>query len=85
MNISFKENSQKNGFSAFITTDQKDAIAQKVNECIDGNCSCNCDIEVMKKIENIELLKNENGVEIKISTELSPSDIAPMMKECLGS
>jgi hypothetical protein len=85
MKITFKEMDNKKGFSAFVTTDKGSKIEQKVNECKDGTCSCNCDIEMMGKIQNIETIKNDNGLEIKITGDVSPEMIAPMMQECLGN
>lgn len=84
MNITFKEMGDKQGFSAFITTDKGSKIEQKVNECKNGTCSCSCDAQMMGKIQNIETIKNDNGLEIKITGNVSPEMIAPMMNECLG-
>ncbi len=81
MNIKFKENS--NGFSAIISGVDKNLITTKVNECKDGNCSCNCDIEIMNKIENVEVLEIDGKTEIKITGEVTKEMLAPMMEECL--
>lgn len=84
MNITFKEMDNKKGFSAFVTTDKGSKIEQKIDECKNRTCSCNCDAQVMGKIQNIETIKNGDGLEIKITGDVSPEMIAPMMNECLG-
>lgn len=82
MNIRFEK--KTNGFSAVITGYSAEDLGKKVNECKDGECSCDCDPKVMEKIQNIEVDSCQEGAKITVTTDMSIEDIAPMMQACLS-
>lgn len=81
MSVRFEK--KTNGFSAIITGYSADELSKKVNECKDGNCSCDCDPKMMEKIENIEVAACKEGTKITITGNVSVENIAPMMQQCL--
>lgn len=83
MNIKFTQ--KINGVGAVINGISAKDLSDKVNECKDGNCSCDCSPEIMEKIENIEVCSHEDGVEIKITGDVTVQTIAPMMEKCFIS
>lgn len=78
-----KVNNTNNGVKAFIGGLKADDVAAKVQECQSGQCSCACDPEMMKKIENIEVSAEDNGVNITITGDVKAEELEPMMKGCL--
>lgn len=78
-----KVNDTNNGVTAFVGGLKAQNVAAKVQECQTGQCSCACDPEMMKKIENIEISAEENGVSITITGHVKADELEPMMKECL--
>lgn len=83
MNIEFQENTK--GFSAIVNGFSVEELNKKVNECKDGNCSCDCSPDIMEKIENIEVCSYEDAAEIKITGDVTAQTIASMMYKCLIS
>lgn len=81
MNIRFEKKTK--GFSAIITGYSAEELSKKVNECKDGNCSCDCDPKMMEEIENIEVATHQDGTKITITGDVSVENIAPMMQQCL--
>ncbi|QOP41375.1 hypothetical protein [Sulfurimonas marina] len=79
----FKVNNTQNGVKAFLGGFKAEDVNVKVQECKDGNCSCNCDPQMMEKIENIEVSSEENGASITITGDVKAEELEPMMKECL--
>lgn len=79
----FKVSNTNNGVKAFLGGFKAEDISAKVQECVDGNCSCACDPQMMKKIEKIEVLSEENGASITITGDVNADELEPMMKGCL--
>jgi len=79
----FKVNNMQNGVKAFLGGFKAEDISEKVQECKDGNCSCNCDPQMMEKIEKIEVSSEVNGASITITGDVKSEELEPMMKECL--
>lgn len=79
----FKVNNTDKGVKAFIGGLKAEDISLKVQECKDGNCSCDCDPEMMQKIENIEVKSEKDGASITITGDVDAKELEPMMKECL--
>ena len=79
----FKVNNTKSGVKAFLGGFNAEDIAAKVQECLDGQCSCACDPQMMEKIENIEVSAEENGASITITGDVKAEELEPMMKGCL--
>lgn len=79
----FKVNNTKSGVKAFLGGFKAEDIAAKVQECLDGQCSCACDPQMMEKIENIEVSAEENGASITITGDVRAEELEPMMKGCL--
>ncbi len=79
----FNVNNTQNGVKAFLGGFKAEEVNAKVQECKDGNCSCNCDPQMMEKIENIEVSSEENGTSIIITGDVKAEELEPMMKECL--
>lgn len=81
MQIKFQQ--QSKGFSATFSGLNPQEVNKKVQECREGNCSCDCSPEVMQKIENIEVAACQEGTKITITGDVSIESIAPMMHSCL--
>ncbi|MBD3790234.1 MAG: hypothetical protein IE885_07720 [Campylobacterales bacterium] len=79
----FKVNTTNTGVKAFLGGLKAEDIEAKVQECRVGQCSCACDLEMMAKIENIEVSAEENGASITITGNVKAEEIEPMMKGCL--
>lgn len=79
----FKVNNTESGVKAFLGGFKAEDIAAKVQECREGQCSCACDPEMMKKIEKIEVAAEDNGASITITGEVKAEELEPMMKGCL--
>ncbi|MCD6654150.1 MAG: hypothetical protein LT067_05230 [Sulfurovum sp.] len=79
----FKVNNTKSGVKAFLGGFKAEDIAAKVQECLDGQCSCACDPQMMEKIENIEVSAEENGASITVTGDVKAEELEPMMKGCL--
>ncbi|MDO9306089.1 MAG: hypothetical protein Q7T77_12255 [Sulfuricurvum sp.] len=74
---------QKNGVKAFLSGFSTEELSAKIEACKTGECSCNCDPEIMQKIEGIELTTVEGGSMLSITGNVDANTLAPMMKECL--
>lgn len=79
----FKIQNTKSGVKAFLGGFKAEAISKKVQECKDGNCSCDCDPSMMEKITNIEVASAKNGASITITGDVKAEELEPMMKGCL--
>lgn len=79
----FKISNTENGVKAFITGFKTEELSAKIQECQDGRCSCNCDPQIMQKIENIEVTSEKDGTNIVISGNIDANELEPLMKECL--
>lgn len=78
-----KVNNTNQGVKAFVGGLKSEDVAAKVQECQAGQCSCACDPKIMKKIENIEVSAENNGVSITITGDVKAKELEPMMKGCL--
>lgn len=78
-----KVNNTNNGVKAFLGGFKAEDINAKVQECVDGNCSCDCDPQMMDKIKNIEVSSEENGASITITGDVNAEELEPMMRGCL--
>lgn len=78
-----KVNNTNNGVKAFVGGLKAEDVSAKVQECQAGQCSCACEPEMMKKIENIEVSAQDNGVNITITGDVKAEELEPMMKGCL--
>jgi len=58
-------------------------LKRSVKKCKDCNYSCNCDPQMMEKIEKIEVSSEANGASITITGDVKSEELEPMMKECL--
>lgn len=83
MNIKFTQ--KTNGVGAVINGISAKDLNQKVSECKDGKCSCDCDPAMMQKIEKIDISTHEDGTHINIIGDIDMETIAPMMEKCLIS
>jgi hypothetical protein len=79
----FKINNTSNGVKAFLGGFNAKDINSKVQECKDGNCSCECDPTMMQKIQSIDVQSEVNGASITIVGNVSAEELEPMMKGCL--
>ncbi|NCO01696.1 MAG: hypothetical protein GW906_07680 [Epsilonproteobacteria bacterium] len=79
----FKISNTDNGVKAFITGFKTEELSAKIQECQNGHCSCNCDPQIMQKIENIEVTSEKDGTNIIISGSINAKELEPLMKECL--
>lgn len=79
----FKVNNTDNGVKAFIGGFKAEDLSAKVQECQDGECSCDCDPQMMQKIQNIEISNEKDGASITITGNVNAEELEPMMKECL--
>lgn len=79
----FKIQNIQNGVNAVISGLKTEDISSKIDACKDGNCSCSCDPEIMKNIENIEVSSTTEGTNIKITGNVDAKTLEPMMQECL--
>ena len=55
----FKVSNTDRGVKAFITGFKTEELSAKIQECKEGSCSCDCDPEIMEKIQNIIKEKND--------------------------
>jgi len=78
-----KVTTTKDGVKAFVTGFKTQDLSVKIEECQDGNCSCNCDPQVMKKIDNIKVSAKDDGTSIVITGDIDAKELEPLMKECL--
>ncbi len=74
---------QPNGVKAFLSGFSTDKLNTKIGECKNGQCSCDCDPEIMEKIEGIELTEVDGGSNITITGDIDAQTLASMMQECL--
>lgn len=79
----FKVKNTLNGIQANLTGFKTKEISDKIEACKNGVCECSCDPEIMKKIENIEVSKTEDGTSITITGNVDAETLTPMMQECL--
>ncbi|WP_373036826.1 hypothetical protein [Sulfurimonas sp.] len=79
----FKIKNTLNGIQANLSGFKTEDISSKIEACKDGACECSCDIEIMKKIEKIEVSKTEDGTSVTITGDVNAETLAPMMQECL--
>lgn len=78
-----KVNNIDNGVKAFLGGFKAENINAKVQECVDGNCSCDCDPQMMEKIKNIEVSSEKNGASITVTGDVKAEELEPMMRGCL--
>jgi hypothetical protein len=71
------------GVKAFVTGFKTEELSAKIEACKDGSCSCDCDPQMMQRIENIEVASEENGASITITGDVNAEELEPMMKKCL--
>lgn len=76
-------NNTEKGVKAVLTGFNTEAISAKIKECQDGQCSCSCSPEIMKKIKDIEVSGVNETTSINITGDVKAEELAPMMKECL--
>lgn len=81
MNIKITD--QANGIKAFLSGFSTEELNAKIEACKNGECACNCDPEMMRKIESIDLASVEGGSTITIIGAVDAQTLAPMMQECL--
>ena len=73
----------ENGVNARLTGFSAQTLEEKVRECREGSCSCDCDPAVMAKIEDVRVTATEEGAEIRITGAVDARTLAPMMESCL--
>ncbi len=78
-----KVNNIDNGVKAFLGGFNAQDLNSKIQECKDGNCSCECDPAMMQKIQSIDVESQENGASITIVGDVSAEELEPMMRGCL--
>lgn len=74
---------QTNGVQAFLSGFKTEEINAKIEACKNGECACSCDMEIMQKIESIDVASVEGGSTITINGDVDAQTLAPMMQECL--
>lgn len=74
---------QTNGVKAFLSGFTTQELGAKIESCQNGQCDCDCDPALMRKIEGIELSTVEGGATITITGDVDAQTLAPMMQECL--
>lgn len=79
----FKVSNTNEGVKAFLTGFKTEELSAKIQECQDGSCSCDCDPQIMQKINNIEVKNENDGTSITISGDVDAKELEPLMKECL--
>lgn len=79
----FKVTNTDKGVKAFLTGFKTNELSAKIQECQDGDCSCDCDPQMMQKIQNIEVKSENGGASITITGDVDAKELEPMMKECL--
>ena len=79
----FTINNTNNGVEAFVTGFKTKDLQAKIQECQDGNCSCDCDPSMMQKIQKIDVQSKDEGTSITISGDVNAEELEPMMKGCL--
>ncbi|MDP3466156.1 MAG: hypothetical protein Q8R86_10355 [Sulfuricurvum sp.] len=71
------------GVKAFLGGFSTEELSAKIEACKSGECSCNCDPEMMQKIESIDLATVDGGATITITGDVDAQTLAPMMQNCL--
>lgn len=71
------------GVKAVLTGFNTVELSDKISECQNGQCSCSCSPDIMRKIENIEVIGDNETTSITITGDVKAQELAPMMKECL--
>jgi len=71
------------GVKAFLGGFSSEELSAKIEACKGGECACNCDPEMMQKIESIDLATVEGGATITITGDVDAQTLAPMMQNCL--
>lgn len=79
----FTVKNTENGVKATLSGFKTEDIASKIDACKNGECVCDCDPELMQKIENIEVSGTKDGTSIVITGDVDSQTLEPMMKECL--
>ncbi len=79
----FKVQNTTSGVKATLTGFNTKELSEKIDECKNGECSCSCDPEMMKKIQNIEVKGEDDKTSITITGDVNKEELEPMMKECL--
>ena len=79
----FKVSNTDKGVKAFLTGFKTEDLSAKIQECQDGECSCDCDPKMMQKIQNIKVESEKDGTSITITGNVKAEELEPMMKECL--
>lgn len=74
---------QTNGVKAFLSGFSTQELGAKIEACQNGQCECNCDPELMKKIEGIDLVAVEGGSILTVTGDVDAQTLEPMMQECL--
>ncbi|MFA6191856.1 MAG: hypothetical protein WC665_05840 [Sulfurimonas sp.] len=79
----FKVTNTEKGVKAFITGFKTEELSAKIEECKNGSCSCDCDPQIMQKIENIEVSSENDGTSITVTGDVDAKELEPLMRECL--
>ncbi len=79
----FKVTDTQNGVKATLSGFKTEELASKIDACKNGECVCECDPQIMQKIENIEVTSNNENTDIVITGDVDAKTLEPMMKECL--
>lgn len=62
---------------------QKSQVANMIDECQSGKCGCDCEAEVMKKIETINVTGNDGDVTIELQgPSLGVKEIEEAVSKC---
>ena len=79
----FKVTNTNKGVKAFITGFKTEELSAKIEACKNGACSCDCDPQMMQKIDNIEVSSENGGTSITVTGNVNAKELEPLMKECL--
>ena len=79
----FKVTNTDKGVKAFITGFKTEELSAKIEACKSGACSCDCDPQMMQKIDNIEVSSENGGTSIVVTGDVDAKELEPLMKECL--
>ncbi len=79
----FQINNTAQGVNAVLTGFKSQELEKKIQDCQDGNCSCECDPEIMSKIEDISFSSSADSVTINVKGNIDAQTLAPLMQECL--
>ena len=71
------------GVKATLTGFSSAEVGAKIEACQNGQCSCECDPEIMQKITGIELKEESGATTVTVSGSVDAETLAPMMQSCL--